>query len=141
MKFSKEALSFLLLLLAEESNYTAAINIKRHSHLNSRKLQSCPAGYSFNTCANCCGYKFANKTALQAAVDGYPANQATYGGMKCWDVSSVTSMWLLFQYSQLNEPIGCWDMSNVISTGYMFYNAVKFNQAIGNWNFSKLTDM
>jgi surface protein len=61
--------------------------------------------------------------------------------MKRWDVSNITDMSGLFQWSGLNEPIRCWNVSKVTTMDSMFYGATAFNQAIGNWNVSKVTDM
>ena len=94
-----------------------------------------------NTCANRCGYNFANKDALQTAISGYPSNQANYGEMRCWDVSSITDLSQLFLSSSLNEPIGCWDVSKVTNMESMFEDATSFNQNIGNWNVSKVSTM
>jgi surface protein len=40
-----------------------------------------------------------------------------------------------------NEPIGSWDVSNVIDVSYMFDGAKSFNQNIGSWDVSSVTDM
>jgi len=82
------------------------------SSSNSRNLQTCTSpGFSFNACANCCGYKFTSEyydiNGFRYAVNGYPGNQGTYGEMNCWDVSIITSMSYLFMKNQFfNEPIG-----------------------------------
>ena len=34
---------------------------------------------------------------------------------------------------KFNQPIGDWDVSEVTNMEYMFYQAVLFNQPIGNW--------
>ena len=33
-----------------------------------------------------------------------------------------------------NQPIGSWDVSNVTDMGSMFYAAEAFNQPIGDWD-------
>ena len=59
-----------------------------------------------------------------------------------WDVSSVTSMFALFQgASSFNKNIGGWNVSNVSGMNFMFYNASSFNQNIGSWVVSKVTNM
>ena len=40
-----------------------------------------------------------------------------------------------------NQPIGDWDTSNVTDMSGMFYNAERFDQPIGDWDTSKVTDM
>ena len=40
-----------------------------------------------------------------------------------------------------NQPIGAWDTSAVTNMGHMFYYAQAFNQPIGAWDTSAVTDM
>jgi surface protein len=40
-----------------------------------------------------------------------------------------------------NQPIGSWDTSNVTQMHYMFENAFAFNKPIGLWNTAKVTNM
>ena len=40
-----------------------------------------------------------------------------------------------------NQPIGNWNTSSVTDMAQMFYNACLFNQAIGEWNTSSVTGM
>ena len=40
-----------------------------------------------------------------------------------------------------NQPIGNWNTSNVTDMLAMFTNAQKFNKPIGNWDVGKVTDM
>ena len=40
-----------------------------------------------------------------------------------------------------NQPIGNWDVSNVTDMGSMFENTEAFNQPIGNWDVSSVTNM
>jgi surface protein len=39
-----------------------------------------------------------------------------------------------------NQPIGDWDTSKVTNMQYMFREARAFNQFIGNWDTSKVTN-
>jgi surface protein len=40
-----------------------------------------------------------------------------------------------------NQPIGDWDTSSVTDMGGMFDGATAFNQPIGDWDTSSVTDM
>jgi surface protein len=40
-----------------------------------------------------------------------------------------------------NQPIGDWDVSNVTNMETMFCHAHSFNQPIGNWDVSNVDDM
>ena len=40
-----------------------------------------------------------------------------------------------------NQPIGSWDVSSVTNMSAMFYNSSAFNQDIGNWDVSSVIDM
>lgn len=55
--------------------------------------------------------------------------------------SLVTDMCNLFQGNVIfNQPIGSWDVSNVTDMGLMFEDSI-FNQPIGNWDVSKVSKM
>ncbi len=56
-------------------------------------------------------------------------------------VSSVTTMLRMFQSSPFNQDIGSWVVSNVTNMNQMFNNARGFNQDIGSWNVSSVNDM
>jgi surface protein len=43
--------------------------------------------------------------------------------------------------SAFNQPIGNWDVSNVTNMSFMFLLDRAFNQTIGSWNVSNVTDM
>jgi surface protein len=63
----------------------------------------------------------------------------------------ITDMSFMFTYSTsvnfsdtnllFNQPIGSWDVSNVTNMDNMFSNSIEFNQPIGSWNVSNVTNM
>ena len=69
----------------------------------------------------------------------------TYGAIEYWDVSKITDMSYLFDYTTIqtysfNQDISRWDVSNVIDMTFMFNNTT-FNQDISRWNVSKVNHM
>lgn len=46
-----------------------------------------------------------------------------------------------FNPNTFNQPIGSWDVSNVTNMDRMFFSATAFNQPIGSWNVSNVTNM
>ena len=80
-------------------------------------------------------------TKLQNAFNGC-TSITTIPNMGSWDVSSVTSMYGVFDgASSFNEDISAWDISSVSNLSYIFRNASTFNQPIGAWNTSSVTNM
>ena len=62
--------------------------------------------------------------------------------LTCLCTSLVTDMrYIFYNTPNFNQPIGNWDVGNVINMREMFYVARDFNQPIGNWDVSKVTDM
>ena len=55
--------------------------------------------------------------------------------------SLITDMSEMFNNSTFNQPIGDWDVSNVTNMRDMFSGATSFNQDIGSWDVSNVTDM
>ena len=46
-----------------------------------------------------------------------------------------------YSNSGFNQPIGSWDVSNVTNMQQMFRSAVLFNQPLSNWDVGKVTNM
>ena len=48
----------------------------------------------------------------------------------------------MFSFSEnFNQDIGKWNVSNVTNMRSMFFGSEKFNSNIGNWDTSKVTNM
>lgn len=66
-----------------------------------------------------------------------------YGDIRDWNTTHVTQMNGLFarEYSDFNEPITQWDVSNVVDMSTMFFGATLFNQSLESWDVSNVTKM
>ena len=64
------------------------------------------------------------------------------GNISTWDVSNVTDMkWVFFGCTKFNQDISAWDVSNVINMKGMFLGCETFNQDISSWEVSNVTNM
>jgi surface protein len=59
-----------------------------------------------------------------------------------WTINTTNNVLMnaMFYGSQFNQPIGNWNVSKVTNMTSMF-NSTPFNQPIGSWNVSGVTDM
>ena len=56
------------------------------------------------------------------------------------NTSSNVSMYIMFGFGAFNQPIGSWNVSKVTDMSEMFRGAYPFNQDIGAWNVSGVTN-
>ncbi|WP_422105423.1 BspA family leucine-rich repeat surface protein [Winogradskyella sp.] len=58
-----------------------------------------------------------------------------------WDVSNIESMEFMFwEATSFNQPLDQWEVGNVTSMREMFVGATSFDQDLGSWDISSLTD-
>jgi surface protein len=85
------------------------------------------------------------KKELQEWIVGWvKGDKITRGAPNSWDVRKVTDMSKLFDHKDLkefNDPIGDWDVHNVVNMDSMFKGAKSFNQPIGQWQTENVTTM
>jgi len=62
------------------------------------------------------------------------------GDISKWDVSKVENMNSMFSYSKFNQDISNWDVGNVMDMSWMFAGS-PFNQDISKWNVGNVKDM
>ena len=63
------------------------------------------------------------------------------GDITHWDVSNVKYMIETFSYLTFNQPIGNWDVSSVTDMRGLFRSTKGFNRSLENWDVSNVTDM
>jgi surface protein len=63
------------------------------------------------------------------------------GNMNAWVTTTVTDMSYVFSGTIFNQDIGTWDVSNVTNMEGMFNNATEFNQDLSTWDVSSVTEM
>jgi len=87
------------------------------------------------------GWDMSNSTDLSSMFYDCPLfNNGNDSSINNWVVSGVTTMASLFYNNQqFNQPIGNWDVSSVTDMSYMLSNT-QFNQPLSGWNVSNITN-
>jgi len=65
----------------------------------------------------------------------------TINNVEYWDTSNITSFVNTFDGTSFNQDIGGWEVSGVTDMSFMFFNNATFNQDISGWNVSNVTNM
>ena len=82
------------------------------------------------------------KDELKDLINQLIEERGNEGDFNDIDTSEITDMSDLFDNidnrDEFNGDISNWDVSNVKSMSYMFYDCISFNQDISNWDVSKV---
>ena len=81
------------------------------------------------------------KEELKEIIENRIKDEGNEVDLNDMDVSKITDMSSLFEYSDFNGNISKWDVSNVTSMEYMFFVCKLFNQDISSWDVSNVTNM
>lgn len=81
-----------------------------------------------------------NRAHLKALIDSMVWLEGEKCDLNCIDISRVTNMNYLFEFSPFNGDISKWDVSHVTEMDYMFADSC-FNGDIGNWDVSNVRKM
>ena len=80
--------------------------------------------------------------SLITDLEGLFQFSSVNGAIGHWNVSTITNMKKMFSATtNFNGNIAAWNTSNVTDMSEMFYNASAFNQNINSWDVRKVTDM
>ena len=104
--------------------------------------------WAFNQ--NIGSWNTSNVTTMSRMFDS--ARDFNNGGsdsIRNWDVSSNTTMYVMFgrgsfsgsQDTLFNQPIGDWDTSSVTDMSSVFHQNTAFDQDISNWDITNVTSM
>ena len=83
-----------------------------------------------NVGLNAGGLQPKTKEKLKEWLKEYDGGVKSHGEPNTWDVTLVTDMSNLFEYSNFNAPIDQWNTSEVTNMSCMFDGASSFNQPI-----------
>lgn len=81
-----------------------------------------------------------NREHLKALIDSMVWQYGPGCDLNCIDISRVTNMNYLFEFSPFNGDISKWDVSHVTEMDYMFADSC-FNGDISNWDVSNVRKM
>ncbi len=79
------------------------------------------------------------QTFREFAFGASAFNNGGDSGIDNWDVSSATTLARMFRQSPFNQPIGSWDTSSVTDMGNTFYLNSAFDQDISGWDVNQVT--
>jgi surface protein len=82
---------------------------------------------------------FGNCTNCDYMFDSYAFG--TINNINSWNVSNVTSMTFMFYNSLFNQDLSAWNVASVTNMSNMFETALAFNGNIGTWNVSSVQTM
>ncbi len=68
-------------------------------------------------------------------------NNGGSDSIKDWNVGEVTTIRRMFENTVFNQPIGSWDVSKVTDIERMFIDNAVFNQNISGWDVSSVSNM
>jgi len=99
---------------------------------------------AFNQNVGLWGSKTGNVTTMnQMFHEAHAFNNGGSPDINNWDTSKVIDMYALFLWGKsFNQPLGNWNVSNVTNMQYMFYacGGLPFEQDISAWNISNVTN-
>lgn len=68
-------------------------------------------------------------------------NLSTIQNINSWNISNVQNIGFIFGRTNFNQDIGGWDTSNVTDMSGVFWVNTQFNHNVGNWNTSNVTNV